>query len=118
MNATELAVMRRTTTGFIAADYVDVVIMRNGNPLPKQRVRLIPQQDFVSNFLREGDEASFAPRFILLAEWDADIHEDDTLTFEGIIYAVAALHDRTAKYELKADLRTGIGPYDVYNSED
>jgi hypothetical protein len=118
MNSSELAVMRKTTTAFIAADYVDIIITRGISLLPKKRVRLIPQQDFVSNFVRKGDEAAFAPRFILLAEWNADIREDDKFTYEGVIYIVTALHDRTNKYEFKADIRTGIGPYDVYNSEE
>lgn len=116
--AVELAVMRRNTTEFIAADDREIVLTRtprldNGTggtkagvptPLPAQTMRLLPQDASSSTERRLPDGAVVVPTWVLLGEYTADMKRGDTFPLpDGTTGEVVYVHEKRA-YEVKGEV--------------
>lgn len=112
----ELAVQRRLTTSFIAADSMIVVLMRSvpgpdgeggtvlgaPSPLPAQVMRLIPLQDGAAE-LMTADGVQISPTYMLMGAWDADMRRGDRFTAGGAHYEVASIN-QNRQYETKGEV--------------
>lgn len=115
LRSAELAVQRRNTRAFIAADAVEVELSRatrtpdgaggfeTGTPtlLAPQRFRLLPQEDgATARTTAEGETAT--PEYILMGDADVDVARWDTFTLAGRRYQVLYIDNR--QYEIKAEV--------------
>lgn len=117
MAVEELAVQRRLTTAFIARNPTDIILTPNsrqsngaggwrkvaGTPRVSQTMSLIPQTQW-----RGGAEPTRTAEgevdridYILVAEWNAVVAEDDTWTVGPVVYRVEFLFPSNG-YEVKA----------------
>jgi hypothetical protein len=117
MDNSELAVLRRQTAAFIAANPVQITLNRNvrtpngkggftvsPTPQAEQTFRRIPVgqgQTQVSSRNVDGDEVQ--PKFVLIGYWDANIGNNDTFTLDGRNYNVDYVRD-TSQYETWAEV--------------
>lgn len=112
INRVELIMRRRVVKAFIKADVMPLVLTRElpavKNPETGGYVRasgdpsVLDPQDMriIQNVRRYTDglvnaEAGDIPNteYRLLAEWNADIEEDDTFIWEGEHYYVSGIHE-------------------------
>lgn len=115
---TELAIQRRITRGFIAADSLEVTLERrtrsedgaggtiSGSPtvLPVQTLRLIPLGDRGGATQRTtADGVAVTPGYALLGEHTADIARGDEFTVNGRRYEVVFIGENR-QYEVKAEV--------------
>jgi len=113
--AAELAVQRKISKFFIAADYLMIPLQRRPRtpdgaggmtvgepvPLPAQRFRLIPQEDgATARTTSEGETAT--PEFILMGHWDCDMARFDEFELDdGRRFEIVYIDNR--QYEIKGE---------------
>jgi len=115
----ELAMQRRLTKAFIAADWRSVVLMRaeitedgaggfvtgEPAPLPSQVMRLIAQgstgADSKQRMTANGQQVT--PEYILLGLHDADIQRWDSFELDGRRYEVVFVNENR-QYEAKGEV--------------
>lgn len=115
LRTAELAVQRRNTRAFIAADAVEVELSRTTRTddgaggfeqgsvtlLGPQTFRLLPQEDgATARTTAEGETAT--PEYILMGDSDVDVERWDTFTLAGRRYQVVYIDNR--QYEIKAEV--------------
>lgn len=115
LRAAELAVQRKQTRAFIAADAVEVELTRrtrtddgaggvevgNATLLGPQRFRLIPQEDgATARVTAEGETAT--PEYILMGDSDVDVARWDEFVLGERRYQVVYIDNRG--YEIKAEV--------------
>lgn len=112
----ELAIQRKLTASFIAADTMSVVLMRSvpgpdgeggtvlgaPSPLPAQVMRLIPLQDGAPE-LMTSDGVQISPTYILMGAWDADMQRGDRFTVGTGHYEVVSIN-QNRQYETKGEV--------------
>lgn len=118
ISAAELAVQRRVTKEFIAADSLEVALERpvrtadgaggtiSGSPtvLPVQVLRLIPLGDRGGATQRTtADGVVVTPGYALLGQHTADIARGDEFTVNGRRYEVVFIGENR-QYEVKAEV--------------
>lgn len=116
--AVELAVMRRNTEAFIAADDRQIVLTRtprveNGTggtragapaPLPAQTLRLLPQDTSTSTERRLPDGTVVVPTWVLLGPHTADLKRGDTFPLpDGTTGEVVYVHEKK-DYQVKGEV--------------
>lgn len=116
IRAGELALQRRITKAFIAADSLEVVLLRRtatddgaggtvyGPPaaLSPQVMRLIPLGSIV-NEQTTADGRQVTPTYALLGEHTADVQRWDQFEVDGHTYEVVMLQ-QNSQYEVKAEV--------------
>lgn len=116
MDATELRVLRRQTTSYIAANPESVSLVREvrlddgaggymeGNPstIAAQTVRIIQKSESEATERRNRDGEVVRPSVVLLAEWDANVQVGDEFVWEGMRAEVVYISDM--KYELVCEV--------------
>jgi hypothetical protein len=115
LRSSELAVQRRISRAFIAADSVEVELTRPTRTpdgaggfetgpdtlLGPQRFRLLPQEDgATARSTAEGETAT--PEYILMGDSDVDVARWDKFTLGGRRYQVLYIDNR--QYEIKAEV--------------
>lgn len=115
LRTAELAVQRRNTRAFIAADAVEVELSRMTRTddgaggfeqgsvtlLGPQTFRLLPQEDgATARTTAEGETAT--PEYILMGDSDVDVERWDTFTLAGRRYQIVYIDNR--QYEIKAEV--------------
>jgi hypothetical protein len=112
----ELALQRRLTRYFIAADSLDVVLMRSsytddgeGGSVrgvaaarTVQTMRLIPLQDGAAEQLTSNG-TQVSPTYMLLGVYDADMERWDRFTVDGREYEVVSIN-QNRQYETKGEV--------------
>jgi hypothetical protein len=119
--AAELAIQRQLTAVFIAADVIQVTLMRSvwtsdgsgGSvkgpeaPVAPQPARLIPLSDGASagpsKTRLNSDGEQVAPGYMLMGAWDFDVERWDQFTVNGRRYEVVFINENQ-QYEVKAEV--------------
>jgi hypothetical protein len=112
----ELAVQRKLTAAFIAADSLQLALLRTPavpdgaggvrsgptQTLPAQTLRLIPLGDGAQErFTRDG--VAVTPSYMLMGKHDADIQRFDEFTLDGRRYQVVFVN-QNQQYEVKGEV--------------
>lgn len=121
MDAVELSIHRQNTKAFIDSDPAVLAIVRPGEvrtdaggrkksydaePLAPQTFRLIPVSDSPEE-IKTSTGRLTAPKYTIMASWDADIQQWDHFDFQGVTYEVATPirpSHTSNPYWLKADV--------------
>jgi hypothetical protein len=119
--AGELAIQRQLTAAFIAADYIQVTLMRSvwtsdgaggevkgaSAPIAPQKARLIPQSDGASSGPSQGrltsDGEIVQPSYMLMGSYQFDVQRWDQFTVDGRRYEVVFINENR-QYEVKAEV--------------
>lgn len=115
IGAVELAAQRNITAMFIAADPIDVVLLRRprtddgaggksiGAPVsqPSQRFRLLPQEDgATARTTADGETAT--PEFMLMGAYNANMQRfDEFVLDDGRRFEIVYIDNR--QYEVKGE---------------
>jgi hypothetical protein len=108
VNPTELNVLRKQTTAYIAANPVAVALVRtvlvddgaggkkpaSVGPLSPQTVRIIQQNDLRTGVERRTVAGEVVrPTLAMLTEWNANVEEGDTFTWNDLSLEVVWITD-------------------------
>ena len=115
IRAAELAVQRRITAEFIAADAQSIVLLRSprtpdgaggfevGAPVsqPAQTFRLLPQEDgATARTTADGESAT--PEYMLMGEWNCNMQRYDEFVIGSRRYQIVYIDNR--QYEIKGEV--------------